>query len=101
MNKFEKPGEESEKEKQERIRKTLQESLEIYLNSEEKLEKAAVAITRKRKDGATETIESISGLAVSDIDEEGVLLCGIDENGEPTASATIFWREIIDVRKES
>jgi hypothetical protein len=96
--KIEGPKIESEQEKKERLRLILEWAIEQF-HSVEKLEDAAVEITRKRKSGATETVETLPWLVVEEMDDEGILASGIDEDGEPTAAATMFWRELIDVKK--
>lgn len=96
--KFEGPKIESEQEKKERLRSVLEWAIEQF-HSAEKLEDAAVEITRKRKSGATETTETLPWLVIEEIDDEGILVSGIDEDGEPTAAATMFWWELIDVKR--
>lgn len=79
----------------ERLRPAFQKSLEIYQNPDQRLEEGALTITRRLPDGKT---EMLSSLVVVEINEDGPNLAGIDENGDPTASATILWEEIIDIQ---
>jgi len=98
---FEKPQfnnperEESLEQKIERLQPFFQKSLEVYLNPESRLEEGALTATRKLPGGKIETLQS---LIVVEIDEDGPNLAGIDENGEPTSSATMLWEEIIDAK---
>jgi len=96
--KFEGPKIESEQEKKERLRSVLEWAIEQY-RSAEKLEDAAVTITRKLKKGASETVQELPWLVVGEMNEEGILVSGIDDDGETTAAATMLWDELIDVKK--
>ncbi|MBI4991667.1 MAG: hypothetical protein HZB99_00415 [Candidatus Harrisonbacteria bacterium] len=97
MSQFERgPQKESDQEKRERLRLIFQASLEIFL-SEESLEKGMVEVTRRKGNGSIEVIQQ---LVVRGISEGGVELCGINGEGDPTNSATMFWEEIIDVSKK-
>jgi hypothetical protein len=67
----------------------------IFEKSRKLLER--LEVTRKRRDSR---IENLSGLVVMDINEDGPELCLIDEDGNPSASATMLWSEIIDAKPE-
>lgn len=96
--KFEVSKIESEQEKKERLRPVLEWAIEQF-QSAEKLEAAAVIITRKLKKGDSETVQSFPWLVVEEMDNEGILVSGIGEKGELTEAATMFWQELIDVKK--
>lgn len=87
--------EESLEQKIERLRPVFQRSFDVFQNPEKRLEEGALTITRRLPDGKMETLPL---LVVVEINEDGPNLAGIDENGEPTSSATMPWSEIIDVR---
>lgn len=87
---------ESIEEKKERLMPIFQESFDVFCNPDIDLREGALLVKRRRLDGA---IEEIPNLVVVDINEDGPNLCGIDESGEPTASATMLWKEIINAKK--
>ncbi|MFA5925405.1 MAG: hypothetical protein WC831_00560 [Parcubacteria group bacterium] len=80
----------------EKIKLVFQESLEVFYNPEISLWEGAITVMRKRSDKRTETIDA---LVCVDMNEDGPDLAGIDEEGEPTASATMLWKEIADAKK--
>lgn len=84
--------------KKERLTPIFEKSENVFYNQERELKEGTLELIRKLKDGK---IEKISGLVVVEINKDGPNLCGIDENGEPTASATMLWNEIIDAKPEN
>lgn len=82
----------------ERLRPVFREALAIFNDREQPIEKARITVTRERANGELETIED---LVVFDINEDGPEMAIIDENGEPSASATMLWREVVDVKKSN
>jgi|GEM_PF-4434734 len=86
---------ESLENKIERLRPIFQKSFEVMMNPEMDLEEGIITVTRERKDG---TFESIQDLMVMEMTEDGPNLAMIDDNGEPSVSATMLWSEITDVK---
>lgn len=82
---FELPKKEILQEKIKRLRPVFENSLETQ---------CLLAVTRELSDGTKETI---SGLVTIEINEDGPELASLDENGDCSASATMLWREIIEV----
>lgn len=89
-------GDESLREKIERLRPVFEASLQVF-ESPRPLREGAITVTRKFEAGEVETIH---GLVVVAMTEDGPNLAAIDEDGEPTASATMLWTELIDARSE-
>ena len=87
--------EESIEAKKERLKPIIEYALKQYYETERALEEFTVEATRKIEG----KIETIPGLIVLEIDEDGINLAGI-ENGELTASATMLWFEIIDLKMD-
>lgn len=81
-----------------RLRPVFESSLDVFNNPEISLWEGAITVTRRLSDGR---MESVSSLVCVEINEDGPMLAGIDEEGEPTASATMLWKEIIDAKKKS
>lgn len=84
--------------RKERLRPIFREALAIFNDREQPIEKAKITVTRERATGELETIED---LVVFDINEDGPEMAIIDEHGEPSASATMLWSEIVDVNKSN
>lgn len=82
----------------ERLQPVFEASLDVFNNPERDLTEGFLTVSRKRADGSIETIPS---LIVMEMTEDGPCLMAIDENGEPTASATMLWKEIVDAKKEN
>ena len=94
---FETPNkpEETIEAKKERLRPVIEWAIDHYDNHAEKsLEEIAVEATRKFKG----KIQTIPDLVILETDDDGVNLAGI-RNGEPTASATMLWTELLDLKK--
>jgi hypothetical protein len=95
------PSPESTKEtvehKKERLMPIFSRSLEVMENTELDLEEGILVVTRERADG---TREKITDLMVMEITEDGPNLAFIDSDGNPSNSATLLWREIIDAKRQ-
>ncbi len=81
----------------ERLRPTLEKSMEVANNPDRNIEEGLLNVTRERKDG---TFETIHELIVLEITEDGPNLAAIDEEGYFTASATMLWIEIVNAEFE-
>ncbi|MBI1975127.1 MAG: hypothetical protein HYS57_02060 [Parcubacteria group bacterium] len=97
-NTHEPEREETLNERQERLRAVLTASLEVFQDPERRLEEGVLTVVRRLRSGETETL---FGLVVVEMLGDGVGLCGIEEDGGPSASATMGWEEIINVTKEA
>ncbi len=82
-----KPEKENLEQKIERLRPIFERSMEEGLT---------LTVTREIQDGKTETI---SNLVTLEINKDGPELAFVDEKGNPTASATMIWKEIIDAKE--
>ena len=77
----------------------FQAALDIFNDREQPIENARLKVTRERANGELETIDD---LVVFSIDEEdGPEMAIIDEHGEPSASATMLWSELVDAKKSN
>lgn len=81
--------------KKERLMLIFGKSLEVMNNPEMDLKEGIIIVTRERAGGKMETIPD---LMVMEINEDGPNLAMIDEDGNPSASATMLWKEIIDAK---
>lgn len=87
--------EETLAQKIERLRPIFIKSLEVFADERRNLKEGALSITRIDVKGKKETV---ANLVVVDINDDGPELAGIDEEGNPTASATMLWEEIVDAK---
>lgn len=90
--------EESLEERIKRLRPIFKESLGIFRNRKKDPWEGAITVSRRRSDG---TVELINDLVCIGINEDGpdlAWIAWIDDEGKPTASATMGWEEIIDVK---
>jgi len=81
--------------KKERLMPVFQAALDIFNDREQPIEKARINVTRERANGQLQTIE---GLVVFFVNGDGPEMAFVDDNGEPTASATMLWSEIVDAK---
>ena len=83
-----------QKPKKENLRQKIERLSPLFEKSIE--EGVELTITREIEGGK---IESITGLVVLEINEDGPELAFLDEKGNLTSSATMLWEEIIDAKE--
>lgn len=85
----------------ERLRPVFQESFDVFNNPERNLAEGLITVSRERPDGTTESIPSLIVIEMTE-DGPGVMCIdiGADVEAEPTAGATLLWKEIVDAVKE-
>jgi hypothetical protein len=78
-------------------KETLEQKIERLLPVFEKSMKEGLMLSvfREIQEGK---IETISDLIVLEINNDGPELAFVDKEGNPTASATMLWEEIIEVK---
>lgn len=81
--------------KKERLMPVFQASADAFNDREQPIEKARISVTRERANGELQTID---GLVVFLVNEDGPKMAFVSDDGEPTASATMLWSEIVDAK---
>jgi len=77
----------------------LEESRRSFLDSRENPNNLLeLTVFRKKPNGSIETLE---GLAVMEIHDNGPEFCLINKEGNSTGSVAIPWEEIFDIEKEN
>jgi hypothetical protein len=81
--------------KKERLTPIFDKSFEVMRSPEMDLEEGILEVTRELQNGKLETIGE---LMVMEMTEDGPNLARIDENGDPSSSATMLWKELVDAK---